>query len=63
MTSVGPIAVSVQRALRCADDVALELGWRLWNGSLTEFVFSADRFTLDVFNALPHLARSDWTYR
>ena len=62
-TSVGPISVAVQRALKCSDQVALQTGWRLWNCSLTEFVFSGDRFTLDRFNTLPHLGRKDWTYR
>ena len=62
-TSVGPITVAVQRALECSDQVALQTGWRLWNCSLTEFVFSGNRFTLDRFNTLPHLDRKDWTYR
>jgi broad specificity phosphatase PhoE len=62
-TSVGPITVAVQRALACSDKVALETGWRLWNCSVTGFVFSGARFTLDRFNALPHLDRNDWTYR
>ncbi len=62
-TSVGPITVAVQRALACSDQAALETGWRLWNCSVTGFVFSGNRFTLDRFNALPHLDRKDWTYR
>lgn len=64
VTSAGAIGVAMQRALRCPDDVALGLTWRLWNCSLTEFAFSGDRFSLDRFNALPHLPdRSEWTYR
>ncbi len=63
-TSAGAIAVVLQRALDCPDAVALGLGWRIWNCSLTECVFSGDRFSLDRFNALPHLDdRNDWTYR
>jgi broad specificity phosphatase PhoE len=62
-TSAGPIAVALQTALGCPDQTALELGWRLRNGSLTEFVFTRDRFTLDGFNALPHLDDAAlWTY-
>jgi broad specificity phosphatase PhoE len=62
-TSVGPITVAALRALQCSEQVALQMSWRLWNCSMTEFVFSGDRFTLDRFNALPHLDRKDWTYR
>ena len=62
-TSVGPISVAVQRALQCSDAVALETGWRLWNSSLTEFVFSGPRFTLSHFNSVPHLDRHEWTHR
>ncbi|MFP6676395.1 MAG: histidine phosphatase family protein [Pirellulaceae bacterium] len=63
-TSAGVIAVALRRALGCPDDVALGLSWRTWNCSLTEFAFSQDRFSLDRFNALPHLDnRKNWTYR
>jgi broad specificity phosphatase PhoE len=64
VTSAGPLVVALKRALGCPDETALGLGWRIWNCSLTEFVFSGNRFTLDRFNALPHLDdRSMWTYR
>ena len=62
-TSAGPISVAMKRALGCSGQVALETGWRQWNCSLTRFVFSGDRFTLDGFNELPHLPRAEWTYR
>ena len=62
-TSVGPISIAIQRALKCQSDVALNTGWRLWNCSLTNFVYSTGRFTLDRFNALPHLPKQDRTYR
>ena len=63
-TSGGPITVALQRAVGCDDQTALATGWRVWNCSLTEFAFSGNRFTLDCFNALPHLPDpSDWTYR
>ena len=63
-TSVGPITVILQRALQCPDKAALETGWRTWNCSLTDFAFTAERFTLDRFNSLPHLTdTSQWTYR
>ncbi len=63
-TSAGAIVVALQRALSCPDPVALGLGWRIWDCSLTDFVFSGDRFSLSRFNAMPHLDdRDDWTYR
>jgi len=63
-TSAGTIVAALRRALSCPDEVALGLGWRIWNCSLTEFVFSGDRFSLDRFNVVPHLDdRRDWTYR
>jgi broad specificity phosphatase PhoE len=63
-TSGGFIGTAVQSALAAPDRAALELSWRLRNGALTDFVFSADRMTLDSFNVLPHLADSAlWTYR
>jgi broad specificity phosphatase PhoE len=63
-TSVGPISAALLHVLGCPDTTALELGWRLRNASLTEFLFSGDRMTLDSFNGLPHLDdRMLWTYR
>ncbi len=63
-TSAGTVAVTLHRALKCPDEVALGLGWRVWNCSITGYAFSRDRFSLDQFNALPHLSnRADWTYR
>lgn len=54
-TSGGPIGLAVQLSMRAPDRSALEVNWRVRNCSLTEFIFSADRFTLDTFNAIPHL--------
>jgi broad specificity phosphatase PhoE len=55
-TSGGPIGVAVQRALGAPDRGAIEVNWRVRNCSLTEFVFGGGRFSLDTFNATPHLA-------
>ena len=55
-SSGGPIGVLVQTALAAPDRSFLEVNWRVRNCSLTEFVFSKDRFALDSFNALPHLS-------
>lgn len=54
-TSGGPIGASVQRALRSPKPVAIELNWRVVNGSLTEFTFGGGRLSLDCFNTTPHL--------
>ncbi len=54
-TSGGPIGLAVQTALRAPEEKVLEINWRVRNCSLSEFVFSRDRFSLDSFNAIPHL--------
>jgi broad specificity phosphatase PhoE len=62
-TSGGVIGASVRLALAAPDRTALEVNWRVRNCSLTEFVFSKGRFTLDSFNALPHLENPAlWTF-
>lgn len=63
-TSGGVIGTAVQIALAAPDRAALELNWRSRNCSLTEFVFTRGRITLDSFNTVPHLADMTlWTYR
>jgi broad specificity phosphatase PhoE len=63
-TSGGFIGNVIRWALASPDRSALDLAWRLRNASLTEFVFSKNRFTLDSFNAVPHLVDPAlWTYR
>ena len=54
-TSGGPIGVAVQIALDAPDRTGLEVNWRVRNCSLTEFVFSGERLSLDSFNGTPHL--------
>jgi broad specificity phosphatase PhoE len=63
-TSGGFIGSATQLAVAAPDRTALELHWRLRNGSLTEFAFTRDRFSLDTFNVVPHLEEAAlWTYR
>lgn len=64
-SSVGPLAVLLQRALATDDVASFRTAWRLRNASLTSFVFDGrGRVTLDGFNALPHLPRPrTWTFR
>jgi broad specificity phosphatase PhoE len=63
-TSGGFIGAAARWALNAPDRSALELAWRLRNASLTEFVFTHNRVSLDTFNTVPHLPDSAlWTYR
>jgi broad specificity phosphatase PhoE len=63
-TSVGAVTVCLQVALDCPNRVAFDVGWRVRNASVTEFLFSRDRLTLENFNTLPHLLdRSLVTFR
>jgi broad specificity phosphatase PhoE len=57
-TSGGVIGTAVRLALDAPDRMALEVNWRVRNCALTEFVFTKGRFSLDSFNALPHLEDS-----
>jgi broad specificity phosphatase PhoE len=54
-TSGGPIGVLVQTALDAPERSFLEVNWRVRNCSITEFVFSAGRISLDSFNGIAHL--------
>lgn len=54
-TSGGPVAVSVQRALRLSAEDTLKVAWMPRNCSYSEFLFSGDRFTLSTFNSFQHL--------
>ncbi|MDH5672480.1 MAG: histidine phosphatase family protein [Myxococcales bacterium] len=54
-SSGGPIGVCVQLALEAPLAAAIKTNWRVKNGSLTEFIFSRGRLSLDAFNRIPHL--------
>ncbi len=62
-TSVGPVAVLLQRALGSDDLTSFRLAWRLRNTAITSFRFDGrGRLSLDLFNSLPHLPDpKDWT--
>jgi broad specificity phosphatase PhoE len=63
-TSGGFIGTTVQWVLGAPDRCALEMNWRIRNGSVTEFVFSQGRITLDSFNSVAHFAAPElMTYR
>lgn len=54
-TSGGPIGFAVHFALQSPAKSFLDVNWRVRNGSVSEFVFDRERFTLDSFNGIPHL--------
>jgi len=54
-TSGGPVSAAMQRALNASDKTALELGWVIANGSVSEFRYSGEKFSLAIFNATGHL--------
>jgi len=54
-TSGGPIGLAVQHALDLSAQNALRISWMAQNCSFSEFLYSADRFTLSSFNSVPHL--------
>ncbi|MFN7936991.1 MAG: histidine phosphatase family protein [Bryobacteraceae bacterium] len=63
VSSGGPIATAVQTVLEAPPRMALELNWRMRNASITEFLFTRGRVTLDQFNGVPHLGPEFVTYR
>lgn len=63
ITSGGVIGAAVQQVLRAPDEMAIELNWRMRNTSVTEFLFTTGRVSLDQFNAVPHLVPALITYR
>lgn len=55
-TSGGPIGVAMQSCMGAPVRAAIEINWRVRNSSITSFLFSGSRLSLDGFNELPHLA-------
>lgn len=62
-TSGGPIGVCVQEALEAPPRSALLLNWRVKNASVTEFLFSGSRISLESFNSVAHLPAELRTFR
>lgn len=63
-SSGGPIGAAMQRALNLSPRDTLRAAWMSRNCSYSEFLCSAERFTLSAFNAFPHLDEpSLLTYR
>jgi broad specificity phosphatase PhoE len=62
-TSGGPIGVLVQTALGAPERSFADVNWRVRNCSISEFVFSRERLSLDSFNGVGHLEASLRTFR
>lgn len=63
-SSGGPVGVAVQRALGLSTQATLRAAWMMRNCAYTEFLFSPGRFTLNSYNASPHLVDPEHlTYR
>jgi len=61
-TSAGSIGASVASVLGLDDEKALELGWSMWNASLTRVQASTTRRSLMTFNETPHLTPDALSY-
>jgi broad specificity phosphatase PhoE len=55
VTSGGPIAVAIQRALQLSAESTLNVSWMSRNSSWSEFIYSGERFTLSSFNSHAHI--------
>jgi broad specificity phosphatase PhoE len=55
ISSGGPIAVAMQRALSLSPQHSLQISWMSRNCSWSEFLYAGDRFTLSAFNKHPNL--------
>jgi hypothetical protein len=54
----------MQKALGLDTQATLRSAWMVRNCAYNEFLFSADRFTLNSYNACPHLVDPAYiTYR
>lgn len=55
VTSGGPIAVAMRRALQLSAENTLNVSWMSRNSSWSEFIYSVERFTLSSFNCHAHI--------
>ncbi|HMN46958.1 MAG TPA: histidine phosphatase family protein [Povalibacter sp.] len=56
-TSGGVIGTTVAHVLGLSNHMGIELNWAVHNASITRLIYSADKVSLSMFNALPHLER------
>jgi broad specificity phosphatase PhoE len=58
-TSAGAISVALQSVLGTRRSEALRLAWVIRNSSLTRILWDGERASLEMFNSVAHLERSD----
>jgi broad specificity phosphatase PhoE len=56
-TSGGVIGTTVAHVLGLSNHMGVELNWAVHNASITRLIYNAQKVTLSMFNALPHLER------
>jgi broad specificity phosphatase PhoE len=56
-TSGGVIGTAVAHVLGQTTHLGIELNWAVHNGSLTRLIYTGQKVSLSMFNALPHLER------
>jgi len=56
-TSGGVIGATVANVLGQSGYVGIDLNWAVHNASLTRLIYSTNKVSLSMFNALPHLER------
>jgi broad specificity phosphatase PhoE len=54
-TSGGVIGTLVAHVMGLSNHMGIELNWAVHNASITRLFYSADKVSLSMFNALPHL--------
>jgi broad specificity phosphatase PhoE len=54
-TSGGVIGTTVAHVLGLSNHMGIELNWAVHNASITRLIYSAEKVSLSMFNALPHL--------
>jgi broad specificity phosphatase PhoE len=58
-TSGGVIGTIVANVLGLRNHIGIELNWAVHNASITRLIYSGERVSLSMFNALPHFERPD----
>lgn len=53
-TSGGPVAAAMQLALDTTDQSTIRIAFAVRNASVSQFLYSGGRFSLDVFNEVSH---------
>ncbi|HEY6643499.1 histidine phosphatase family protein [Povalibacter sp.] len=56
-TSGGVIGTTVAHVLGLSHHMGVELNWAVHNASITRLIYSTQKVSLSMFNALPHLDR------